>query len=69
MKKIIIIILIILGIGSAGLIGGYFIKQNKLPINLSENAVTNQGGDGASDQIDIEQSQNKMITDDFGDQY
>lgn len=61
-NKTIIIVLIILGIVLAGLIVVHFIKQNKAPADNRRGA---EGGTEASDQISAEQSQNKIITDDF----
>src|SRR3989344_4337747 len=44
-NKTIVIILIALGVALAVLIGIYFIRQNKSPVNLSENAAQqNQNG-------------------------
>ncbi len=77
-NKTIIIVIIVLGVVLAALIGVYFVKQNQnsVPVNsVSENAAANQtpagnlgeteSGAGASNQTDTEQSQNKIITDDF----
>ena len=91
-NKTIVIILIVLGVALAVLIGIYFIRQNKSPVNPSENAAqqnqngvpansasentaTNQApasnpegtasGTGTNKQTNTEQSQSKLVTDDF----
>lgn len=56
-NKTIVSVLIILGIALAVFIGIYFIKQNKPPIDSSQNI---------GQQINTEQTQNKkIVTDDF----
>ena len=91
-NKTIVIILIVLGVALAVLIGIYFIRQNKSPVNpsenaaqqnqngvpansASENAATNQApasnpegttsAPGTNKQTNTEQSQSKLVTDDF----
>src|SRR3989344_3433434 len=91
-NKTIVIILFALGVALAVLIGIYFIRQNKSPVNpsenaaqqnqngvpansASENAATNQApasnpegttsGTEINKQTDIEQPQDKLVTNDF----
>ena len=61
-NKIIIIALIVLGIILAVLVGFYFIRQNQAPV---ENQEKMDGGTRVNNQTNNEQSQNKLVTDDF----
>ena len=63
-NKITIIILIVVVIVMAVAVGFYFSKQSKQSIGPVENtALPNQTG--TNNQINSEQSQNKLVTDDF----
>ena len=63
-NKITIIVSIIVIVAIAAVIGFYFIQKNKAPASLIENNMPLRQS-GANDQISSEQSQNKLITDDF----
>ena len=63
-NKIAIIVSIIVIVAIAAVIGFYFIQKNKAPASLIENNMPLRQS-GANDQISSEQSQNKLITDDF----
>jgi FtsZ-interacting cell division protein ZipA len=63
-NKIIIIILIIAVIALAVVIGFYFIQKNKSSINSVENTLLPTQS-GASNPTSAEQSQNKLVTDNF----
>jgi len=63
-NKIAVVILIIVVIAGAAAIGFYFSRQNKQPSGPVENtALPNQTG--TNNQINNEQSQNKLVTNDF----
>ena len=61
MKKTIVSILIIAGVALAVFLGVYFTKQNKPAVD----SVKNTAQENPSSQINTEQAQNKMVTDDF----
>ena len=61
MKKTIVSILIIAGVALAVFLGVYFTKQNKPAVD----SVKNTAQENPSSQINTEQMQNKMVTDDF----
>lgn len=63
-NKIAIIVSIIVIVAIAAVIGFYFIQKNKAPASSIENNMPLRQS-GANDQISSEQSQNKLITDDF----
>ena len=61
MKKTIVSILIIAGVALVIFISVYFTKQNKPAVD----SVKNTAQENPSSQINTEQAQNKMVTDDF----
>jgi len=63
-NKIAIIVLIIAIVAIVGGIGFYFIQKNKMPANSLEN-TTPPSQTGTNNQVNSEQSQNKLVTDDF----
>jgi len=63
-NKILIISLIVVAIAVATIIVFYFIQKDKAPVNFVENnAPLNRPG--VNNQINVEQAQNKLVTDDF----
>jgi len=63
-NKIAIIVLSIAIIAIVGGIGFYFIQKNKAPIDSVENTAPSSQT-GTNNQVNSEQSQNKLVTDDF----
>ncbi|OGH76805.1 MAG: hypothetical protein A2469_03160 [Candidatus Magasanikbacteria bacterium RIFOXYC2_FULL_40_16] len=63
-NKIAIIVLIIAIVAILGGIGFYFIQKNKAPANSLKN-TTPPSQTGTNNQVNSEQSQNKLVTDDF----
>jgi len=63
-NKIAIIVLIIAVAAIAAVIGFYFIQKNKAPANFVENTIPPSQA-GINNQANSEQSQNKLVTDDF----
>jgi len=63
-NKIAIIVLIIAVAAIVAVIGFYFIQKNKAPANSLEN-TTSPSQTGTNNQVNSEQAQNKLVTDDF----
>jgi len=63
-NKIAIVILIIVVIAGAVVVGFYFSRQNKQFVGPIKNAAL-PSQTGTNNQINSEQSQNKLVTDDF----
>jgi len=64
-NKIAIIVLIIAIVVIVGGISFYFIQKNKTPNNSVDNTASSTSKVGTNNQIDSEQPQNKLVTDDF----